>query len=173
MGDIDVQVLTEDQWPRYRDVRLAALKESPEAFSATYEEEAALDEEYWRTRMARSKRLLATRDDEVVGVASIGQAGDVESMAELFGLWVTPPARGTGVATALLQAGADVALGDGRSHLAYWVGTENGRAVAFASGAGFRPGDRRRPMRGAAHTHEQEIMMVLALGDDRGQPTPF
>lgn len=173
MGDIEVRVLAEDEWQEYRSVRLAALQDSPEAFVATHADEAAYDEALWRGRMRRSKRLLATSEDDVVGVVSVGQAEDFPSMAELFGLWVTPARRGTGVATALVQAAADVASTDGRSHLAYWVGTENGRAVAFASGFGFRPGDRRRQMRGPAHVDEQEIMMVLALGDDRGQPTPF
>lgn len=174
MGDIDVRVLAEGDWEEYRDVRLAALKESPEAFAATYEDEAVFDEALWRQRMVRSKRLLASVDDRVVGVVSIGQAGeDNPNTAELFGLWVAPAARGTGVATALVQAGADVALADGSTHLAYWVSTDNGRAVAFASGFGFRPGDSRRPMRVRNGGDEEEIMMVIALGDDRGQPTPF
>ena len=57
---------------------------------------------------------------------------------------------------------------DGRSHLAYWVGTDNGRAVAFASGFGFRPTDTRRPMRVAGEEDgEEEIAMVLPLGEDR------
>ncbi len=174
MGDINVRVLGEDDWEEYRNVRLAALKESPEAFVSSYEDEADYDEALWRERMIRSKRLLATTGDTLVGVASVGQAGeDKASTAELFGLWVTPSARGTGVATALVQAGADVARGDGRTHLSYWVGTDNGRAVAFASGFGFRPGDSRRPMRSRHSTDEEEIMMVIALGADRGQPTPF
>jgi predicted GNAT family acetyltransferase len=173
MGDIDVRVLSEDDWQAFRAVRLAALKESPEAFVASYDEEAGYDEARWRQRMLKSKRLLATVGDDVVGVASVGQSSEKPSAAELFGLWVTPVARGTGVATALVQAGADVALADGRSHLAYWVGTDNGRAVAFASGFGFRPGDSRRPVRVRNGSDDEEIVMVIALGADRGQPTPF
>ncbi len=173
MREIDVEVLSVDEWERYRTVRLEALKESPHAFSATYEDESAFDEDYWRLRMERSKRLLASVEGRTVGVASVGRVEDADNIAELFGLWVTPTARGTGAATALVRAGADVALLDGCRHLAYWVGTDNPRAVSFASGFGFRPGDRRREMRGATHEHEQEIMMILALGADRGQPTPW
>ena len=86
---------------------------------------------------------------------------------------MTPVARGTGVATALVQAGAEAALAGGHTHLAYWVGTDNGRAVAFASGFGFRPADSRRPMRVESEDGGQEIMMVLALGADRRPPTAF
>ena len=60
------------------------------------------------------------------------------------------------------------ARADGRSHLAYWVGTDNGRAVAFASSFGFRPTGTRRPMRVVSEEDgEEEIAMVLPLGDDR------
>ena len=41
MSDISVRVLQEDDWHAYREVRLAALQESPEAFLATYAEEAS------------------------------------------------------------------------------------------------------------------------------------
>jgi ribosomal protein S18 acetylase RimI-like enzyme len=112
---------------------------------------------------------VAEREGAVVGVASVGRAGSEEdNAAELFGLWVSPTERGTGVAWQLVQAGADQARADGRSHLAYWVGTDNGRAVAFASSFGFRPSGTRRPMRVLSEEDgEEEIAMVLPLGDDR------
>jgi ribosomal protein S18 acetylase RimI-like enzyme len=176
MSDITVRVLGEDEWEQYKSVRLSALHESPEAFVATYEEERSYDEDMWRTRMRRSQRLLAEQDGASVGVASIGQShteGEQPNpqVAELFGLWVAPAARGTGVATQLVQAGADEARAQGRSHLAYWVGSDNGRAVAFASGFGFRPTDSRRPMRVRGEDgDDEEIAMVLPLGEDRGVP---
>jgi ribosomal protein S18 acetylase RimI-like enzyme len=176
MSDITVRALGEDEWEQYRSVRLNALEESPEAFVATVDEERAYEEDFWRTRMRRSQRLLAEQEGAPVGVASVGQARhegekDNEKVAELFGLWVAPAARGTGVATQLVRAGADAARRQGRSHLAYGVGADNGRAVAFASGFGFRPTDSRRPMRvKGGDDDEDEIAMVLPLGEDRGVP---
>jgi GNAT superfamily N-acetyltransferase len=175
MSDITVRALGEDEWEQYRSVRLSALEESPEAFVATAEEEGSFDEDVWRARMRRSQRLVAEQDGGAVGVASVGQArheGEKgnDKVAELFGLWVAPAARGTGVATQLVQAGADAARQTGRSHLAYWVGADNGRAVAFASGFGFRPTDSRRPMRVKGAEDEDEVAMVLPLGEDRGVP---
>lgn len=173
MGEIEVAVLSEDDWGRYRAIRLTALQESPHAFAATHEQESGYDEDFWRVRMRRSRRLVAGGPDGDVGVVSLGQSEGAPGTGELFGLWVSPPARGTGVATALVQAAAEQAHTDGRSHLAYWVGTDNARAVGFASGFGFRPGEHRRQMRGPGHEDEQEIVMVLALGRDRGQHTSF
>jgi ribosomal protein S18 acetylase RimI-like enzyme len=113
-----------------------------------------------------------------VGVVSLGQGKDDEGrVAEIFGLWVAPDARGTGVATKLVEASADRARRDGRTHVSYWVGTDNGRAVAFASGIGFRPTDFRRPMRVSSTSSvdadddlQEEIAMILPLGEDRRRP---
>ncbi len=170
MADITVRELDESDWEAYRSARLTALKDSPEAFVATYAEESSHPEDRWRDRMRRSRRLLAEGDGEVAGVASIGRASDgSQDRAELFGLWVAPHARGTGVATALVTAAARVARASGDSHLLYWVGTDNGRAVAFASGFGFRPTGLRRPMRVVSEADgEEELAMILALGGDRG-----
>jgi GNAT superfamily N-acetyltransferase len=176
MSDITVRTLGVDEWEQYRTVRLDALQESPDAFVATLEEEKGYDEDFWRLRLERSERLVAEVDGRTVGVASVGQSradGEEENprVAELFGLWVAPEARGTGVATRLVQAGAETARRQGRTHLAYWVGADNGRAVAFASGFGFRPTDFRRPMRVRGEEDgEEEIAMVLPLGEDRGVP---
>ncbi|GAB3072326.1 MULTISPECIES: GNAT family N-acetyltransferase [unclassified Phycicoccus] len=173
MSEISVRRLGEDEWEQYKTARLSALEESPEAFAASLDEERGYDEDFWRTRLRRSQRLLAEVEGQTVGVVSVGQAQEGnDRVAELFGLWVTPAARGTGVATQLVQAGADEARAQGRSHLAYWVGSDNGRAVAFASGAGFRPTDSRRPMRvQQGEDEEDEVAMVLPLGEDRGTPS--
>ncbi|NHN55329.1 GNAT family N-acetyltransferase [Calidifontibacter sp. DB0510] len=173
MSDITVRLLGDEDWQTYRDVRLAALKESPEAFSASAAEEQQYDEELWRRRMQRSTRLVAQDGDDVVGVVSVGgfEAEDADDrVAELFGLWVNPDLRGKGVAWKLVQAGAEQAKADDYGHLVYWVATDNGRAVAFASSFGFRPTDARRTMKHASPNapDDEEMAMVYPLGDDPG-----
>ena len=181
MTDVSVRTLGEDDWQQYRTVRLAALSDAPDAFAATVSEEEAFEEDLWRDRMRRSTRLIAEQDGEVVGVVSVGEARPEElddddtflddaKPGEIFGLWVSPGARGLGVATALVKAGARQARTDGRSHVAFWVSTENGPAVAFASGMGFRPTDFRRPMNVHQEGREPdvELAMVLPLGEDFG-----
>lgn len=172
MSEIDVRSLSEDDWELYQQTRLAALEESPEAFVATLAEEQAYDEAFWRMRMRRAQRMLAQADGECVGVASVGVLPDAENTAEIFGLWVRPDWRGRSVAATLMRAASQQASEDGFERIAYWVGTDNGRAVAFASSFGFRPTGRRRPMRiSAGADDEEEIAMVLPLSDDRNMPT--
>ena len=165
MADITVKQLGVEDWENYRRVRLAALQDSPAAFVASLEAEQSESEEFWRERMRRSLRLVAMVDSQPVGVVSVGAADEEENAGELFGLWVHPDHRGSGVATELVRAGAASAAQAGRNQLYYWVGTENGRAVAFASGYGFRPTHHRRPMRVVSEAAgQEEIAMTLPLG---------
>lgn len=174
MSEITVRPLDTSEWEQFRAVRLSALKESPEAFVASYDEEESEPEEFWRARMERSTRLIAQRDGDAMGVVSVGDVPNEADSAQLFGLWVRPEARGTGVATALVRAGAQSAAAAGKQQLLYWVGTDNGRAVAFASGFGFRPTAWRRPMRVVSvDDGEEEIAMTLPLAGDRGWMPEF
>jgi ribosomal protein S18 acetylase RimI-like enzyme len=174
MVEISVRALGEEDWQQYREIRLAALRDAPDAFVATTAQEEALDEQAWRARMRRARRLVAELDGSPVGVVSLGK-GDPEHSCtgELFGLWVAPRGRGTGVAWKLVEAGAAQAIADGHRQLGYWVGTDNGPAVAFASSFGFRPTGKRRPMKVASETDgAEETVMVLALDVDPGITSP-
>ncbi len=170
MTDIQVRALTEDEWDLFRTIRLAALNESPEAFVADAATEEDYDEAFWRLRLRRAQRLYAVADGQPAGVASLGQLDGAENTAEIFGLWVDPHWRGRSVAAALVRRAGEEAHDQGFDRIAYWVSTDNGRAVAFASGFGFRPTGRRRPMsvKGETGDDEEEIAMVLPLAGDRG-----
>ena len=167
MTDITVRPLGEDDWEDYRSVRLAALRESPEAFVATVDEEEAYDEDFWRERMQRSARLVAERDGQRRRRRQRrhrqGGRGDGRRALRPLGA-PRGPRLGRRHAT---RQGRRLARGASAAtrHLVYWVGTENGRAVAFASGMGFRPTDYRRPMGVVSEEDgEEEIAMVLPLG---------
>ena len=165
MTEITVRVLDESEWSLYRDVRLRALAESPGSFTATLAEEADRDEQFWRDRMTRSHRLLAERGPVPEGIVSLGPNEEEPSAAEVFGLYVVPEARGTGVSWRLVEAAAALATRQAYLQLYYWVGTDNGRAVGFANNFGFRITDYRRPSRNS-DLEPGEVAMVLSLEPD-------
>ena len=176
MTEISVRVLTEDQWREYQAIRLAALRDSPAAFDSSYNAEMDLDEAQWRASMVRARRLLAERDGIPTGVVSVGPSSDEEDAADLFGLWVPPQARNTGIAWRLVEAVVEQAIKDGWTHLYYWVSTQNGRAIAFATNFGFRVTSHRRTARVPSEEFgDQEIALVLPLvrasGGDVPNPT--
>ena len=167
MSEISVRVLDESEWSLYREVRLRGLAESPGSFTATLAEEADRDEQFWLDRMTRSHRLLAERGPVPQGIVSLGPYEQEPSAAEVFGLYVVPEARSTGVSWRLVEATADLAIQAGYTQLYYWVGTDNPRAIGFGKNFGFRTTDRRRAARPSdLHQGEDEIAMVLGLEPD-------
>jgi ribosomal-protein-alanine N-acetyltransferase len=82
--------------------------------------------------------LVAESDGVVVGHAVTSLAGDI---AELQRIAVTPAARRTGVASALLSA--SVALAYGADRMLLEVRADNAGALAFYAAEGFVEVDRR------------------------------
>jgi len=166
MAEIAVRVLDESGWSLYREARLRALEESPYSFTATLADEADRDEQFWRDRMTRSSRLLAERET-TIGIASLGPYPADPTAAELFGLYVVPDARSTGVASHLVDAAIALAAERGFRRLYYWVGTDNARAIGFGKNVGFRTTGHRRPARPSdLELGDQEMAMVMPLEPD-------
>ncbi|WP_132476949.1 GNAT family N-acetyltransferase [Rhodococcus sp. SMB37] len=171
MADIEVRVLGEADWQVYRDLRLAALRESPGAVVAADEEQSRDDEQGWRERMRSIRLLVADRAGEAVGIIGLGVHARDEQAGEILGVWVAPQARRSRVAWDLVRAGAEHSRAQGHRRLYFWVGSDNGSAVAFASAFGFRPTSDRRPARGTdAGDSPGEVAMVLSLSVDPGNP---
>ena len=105
---IRVERLGADRWESYRQVRLAALADSPEAYASTLEREQAFDETTWRSRLSANGTFLATRHGVVAGTATgfspEEQGGTTSGDRRLVAMWVLPDHRGTGVAQALVEA---------------------------------------------------------------------
>ena len=172
MAKIKVRLLGDDEWQLNRKVRLAALKDAPEAFVARYEDETSFGEEFWRERMIRAHRIVAELDDNPVGLVSLGLHNEDPETAEVFGLWTDPTVRGKGVGWSLVSTAARKAAEDGCRQLYFWAGSDNATAVGFASRFGFRPTSERRPVRvadGASEKDADEVAMVLSLKADPTQ----
>jgi GNAT superfamily N-acetyltransferase len=90
---------------------------------------ALTDERYRHNRVA-----VAERDDELVGVAMSGPAGDVmpARMRQLYVLYVLAAHHGTGAGRALLEA-----VTDSVEPTVLWVADPNPRAQAFYRKHGF------------------------------------
>jgi len=146
-----------------RRARLAALAESPAAFASTVSRELGFDEAEWRRRAGASVWFLAWRDGEPVGmVASFAEGGqDPPGSWHLVGMWVSPEARGSGVADQLVQAVAGHARAAGSARLTLWVADGNARAMAFYRRLGFRPSGARQTYRRQDGTELDEQELVL------------
>jgi ribosomal protein S18 acetylase RimI-like enzyme len=91
----------------YRVIRLAALKNAPEAFGSTYESEAARPLSGWEERLATPGAFGAYMGGDIVGMARFVQdAGSAKERhkGSVYGMYVAPQARGQGIGAALLSA---------------------------------------------------------------------
>lgn len=94
---IELQVLSPDDWPIWRELRLAALADAPYAFGsrlADWQGEGDR-EQRWRARLALpgSYAVAALLDGEPVGSAG-GVSGVDDGVVVLVSMWVSPAARG-------------------------------------------------------------------------------
>jgi len=132
----DVRLLTADDWTELRDARLAALAEAPYAFSSTLAREQEFTEQTWRERAGSGRTFAAWDGDSVAGLAT-GLPED--GHWHLVGMWVSPKARGTGIADRLVTAVCELARQSGSASVTLWVTEVNGRARAFYRRLGFVP----------------------------------
>ncbi|MFD8032954.1 GNAT family N-acetyltransferase, partial [Streptomyces sp. NPDC059717] len=104
---LELRTLNSDDWPLWRELRLAALAEAPYAFGSTLAQwQGSGDrEERWRARLSipGAHDLVALLDGLPVGMAS-GVPGEKAETVELISMWVNPGARGGGVGDHLIQA---------------------------------------------------------------------
>lgn len=128
-----------------RDLRLEALRDHPEAFSADYAEAFDLGIDAWEARAARG----AGNDREIIYVADangalVGMTGvyreatvKLRHVGNLWGVYVRPGWRGQGVADALLAACIAWAREHGLRSVKLGVATANTAAVRCYARCGF------------------------------------
>jgi GNAT superfamily N-acetyltransferase len=150
----------EDNWRVWRDVRLAALADAPEAFGSTAVQEEGLPEDAWRAMARTAAIFVATANGTGVGVVA-GLPRESSSERGLGAMWVAPSWRGHGVAAALAGAVIAWARFEGCARIRLWVPADSGRARRFYQRQGFRPSGQVRPFpNDAARTIDE---MVLEL----------
>ncbi len=100
-----IRPLTPTEWQLKRDLRLAALKDSPQAFSSSYDLESDRSENAWRGWPDNGVFFAAFNDDDAaVGMVAGYLRLPAPGVARLIGMWVAPQARGLGVSVRLTSA---------------------------------------------------------------------
>jgi RimJ/RimL family protein N-acetyltransferase len=133
-------------WRAYREIRLAALKESPSAFASAWQSEASFTEAQWKERAHGSQdgeagTIIVAIDDagRWVGLAGGYRPGDREAEAELISMWVAPESRGSGIGMELVSAVLAWADGHRAATVGLWVNSTNRSAISLYARAGFVP----------------------------------
>jgi GNAT superfamily N-acetyltransferase len=119
-----------------RSIRLEALRDSPAAYGSTYKDCELWTPERWK-EMASGNCYLGEIDGEVVGMATGGFNTEFPNTFWLFGMFVSPKARGSGVGIDLVGAVEEWAKRQGGDELYLHVMETMQRARAFYTKIGF------------------------------------
>ena len=145
MNNIKTKTLTKDDWALYKSLRLSSLKDSPDSFGSTFEQEKLLSDEEWSSRLDYAERdmkgllIVALFNDNPVGLACgiVHEPGDQDGY--IYQMWVSPDARSLGVGKLLLAHIINWANSLGLKNLSLGVTTTNLAAAKLYKTFGFVP----------------------------------
>ncbi len=158
--DVEVRRIGPEDWTLFRDVRLRALADSPDAFRTTLAEAEAHPETLWQQRAGGPHPILVVLEDGH-GVAMGGAFAPPDSpVAYVWGMWTAPEARGRGYAAQLLT---DLVAWCRDRHLDVRLhvteGNESARRLYVAHG--FRPTGVREPLRDGSPLRIEELQFSV------------
>jgi RimJ/RimL family protein N-acetyltransferase len=163
-----IEPLHPSQWSAYRDARLRALADAPDAFGSTLEAERARRDGEWRSRVEAGSNsrldlpLVARQGDRFVGLAWGKVFPSDPSTACLFQMWVDPELRGQGIGAAMVRQVIDWASALGATRLVLGVTEGDTPARRLYERAGFQVEGDLEPLRARSELRAQR--MVLKLG---------
>ncbi len=141
---MNLAYLEPDDWERYRDIRLLALRTDPDAFYSTAEDSGKFTEKEWRRRLSEPQCVTMVVTDDAgddVGLAAALPYDEVDARPgdfQLVAMWVAPSARRSGASKLLLEAAIAHARERSARRLVLWVAWGNLRAEALYQQYGFK-----------------------------------
>jgi ribosomal protein S18 acetylase RimI-like enzyme len=149
----------------FRSLRLDGLQKHPEAFGASYEDEAGQSAEWFENRIKNNIILggFNTRQ-QLLGVVCLGvpTAQKLKHRGGIWGMYVLAEARGSGLAQALVDGIILEARGV-VEELRLSVVTSNAAAIRLYSKAGFVEYGREPRALKVAGCYYDELLMGLSL----------
>lgn len=157
---IETRRVGPDDWELFREIRLRALADAPDAFGMTLADAREVTEQGWRERLASTDPLLVVLDEGRPVAMGCGWAPPDREAAFVWGMWTAPEARRRGHAWHLLDELAGWAR-DLRRELLLHVTQGNEGARRLYERAGFRPTGRTEPLRDGSPLVIEEMRLAV------------
>jgi GNAT superfamily N-acetyltransferase len=165
---LSVRPFRSEEWRTYRELRLRALADSPDAFGSTLAAEAGRGDDDWADRLRRgidpqrSLPLIAEFGDTPIGLAW-GRIDDVHSdAANVYQMWVAPSHRRLGAGARLLETIIDWARTRSVRRVVLSVTLGDTSAYRMYIRAGFAPTGAHTPIRPGSGLLAQPMQLVLS-----------
>ena len=165
--ECSIRRLRADEWRAYRDLRLRALADSPDAFGSTLEIEQAKPDEFWVNRLTDAVTsqwqlpLVAEAGTDFVGLVWGWIDPSKPDVAQVLSMWVAPHTRGQGSGLRLLEAVIAWAREATVQHVDLRVTCGNAAALRLYARAGFKSLGDSGPLRPGATVRAQDMRLEL------------
>ena len=100
-----IRILKQEDWKIWKSFRLEALKNSPENFGSSYEEELNWSDLDFQSALTKSDIFGAFIDNSLASCAGFYSLNSVKTKHRgfIWGMYTQPEYRGQGIASALIQ----------------------------------------------------------------------
>lgn len=151
----------------FKEVRLRALQDAPNAFGSTYVRESQFTDDEWKRRAARWSGesgigFLARENGAACGIAGAFLHPDDLTRAQLVSMWTAPSHRQRGVGRMLIDEVFAWARLRGAAHLDLYVVSSNEPAQHFYQRLGFARTGRTQPYPHDPALIEYEMARTIA-----------
>jgi len=163
---LNIRQLSPADFAAFWPVRLLALQESPQAFGAAYEESLALPEHEAIGRLSPKDGgfVLGAFGSDLLGIAGLARhsGAKVRHKGYIWGVYVVPSARGTGVARRLMEQLLEQCRTiDGLEEVTLSVVTSNASAKRLYQSLGFAVyGLEKRALKIDGEYFDEELMAL-------------
>jgi len=166
MQRFSIRRLDRDDASMFKDIRLEGLARHPEAFGASHDEELDYSLTQIGDRIENSTIFGGFADDgTLVGVVAVARSkgAKMRHIATIWGMYVRPEGRGTGLSRSLMIAAIEEARQTCRS-IRLTVVSSNTAAIRLYESLGFKAWAIDMEALKVGDTYHDEILMRLDTG---------
>jgi ribosomal protein S18 acetylase RimI-like enzyme len=161
-SEVQVILLTENDWARYRDIRLRALQSDGDAFGGDLSSESEFTEGQWREKARKYVGIIASIEDADCGFMTIENLkGDFSATCWVGSCWVDPQFRERGVLRDLFRFTDDHSVVRNWEVQGLGVWVDNASAISAYEKIGFeKMGEPQKSTRKAGMYYQRMIRRV-------------
>lgn len=158
----EIVEVTPGDWAEFREIRLRALADAPDAFGMTLARGQETTEDGWRSRLDTDDPILLVRD----GGTAVAMGGGWRPPEEpgsmmIWGMWTAPGSRGCGHAEALVAHLLAWAREHGIADVTLHVAEGNDAARRIYERCGFVATGQWEPLRAGSPLQIELLRMDL------------
>ena len=145
---IEIVTATVNDVDRLRALRLAALKDTPDAFGAKYEDEVNKPISEWQDRLKNTNWCFVVADGVDIGLLAVDRAEkDRNSDCWLSSWWIHQDHRGSGIPYLMLNWLEQLCIEKKWEKIGLGVWPDNLRAISAYKKLGFTEAEKLLPSR--------------------------